>query len=160
MVTLGVVACGARKVWNQDPSISGPVKAADAYVSTYARWKVRYAYRFFDRWVILSGKYGFIDPDTLIENYDVRIQQRDREDFLRQLRQQALEMDLFKDVTTVNVLGGKTYLRAVDDAISDIWDVEVISALKGKSIGASVQWMKSEVEKVDQEAVASFMRGQ
>ena len=67
---LVVVPCGRTKVWAKSPD-AGPTLARDAYTGTQFRAARRYAETHGSRWVILSAKYGFIPPDTMIENYDV-----------------------------------------------------------------------------------------
>jgi hypothetical protein len=159
MTTLGIVACGATKIWDVDPSSAGMVKARDAYVSAYARWKVRYAERFFDRWVILSGKYGFLDPDTLIENYDVRIKDRERTELVLQLWGQVDQMNLLNGNTEVKVLGGKEYQRIIKELFGELGNIEFEVVCEGLAIGKAIRWLKHEVERVDREAVDSFMKG-
>jgi len=67
---LVVVPCGRTKVWAKFPD-AGPTIASDAYTGTQFRAARRYAEAHGSSWVILSAKYGFISPDTRIENYDV-----------------------------------------------------------------------------------------
>jgi hypothetical protein len=159
VMNLGIVACGALKIWTTDPSVTGPVRAREAYVSSYARWKIRYAERFFNRWVILSGKYGFLDPDTPIENYDVRITDRDRLDLGLQLWGQLEEMKLVDGDTEIKVIGGKEYQRVLKDLFKDVGIIEFEVICEGLPIGKAIQWMKAEVERADRESVAAFMKG-
>ncbi|SRR5216683_6390265 len=67
---LVIVPCGRTKVWAKYPN-AGPTKAREAYTGTQFRAASRYAETHGSSWVILSAKYGFISPDTVIENYDV-----------------------------------------------------------------------------------------
>lgn len=67
---LVVVSCGRTKVWKKFPD-AGPTMAREAYTGTQFRAARRYAEAHGSSWVILSAKYGFIPPETLIENYDV-----------------------------------------------------------------------------------------
>jgi hypothetical protein len=67
---LVVVPCGRTKVWAKFPD-AGPTIASDAYTGTQFRAARRYAEAHGSHWVILSAKYGFISPDTRIENYEV-----------------------------------------------------------------------------------------
>ena len=69
--TLVIIACGAKKIWDNNPD-AGSTSAKDACTGAPFRVNRRYAETFGDRWVILSAKYGFIDPDFIIpENYNV-----------------------------------------------------------------------------------------
>jgi len=66
-----VVPCGQAKIWRKEPT-HGPAKARNAYVSSPFRVNKIFAEKFADKWIILSAKYGFIDPDfTIPEDYDV-----------------------------------------------------------------------------------------
>ncbi|MGH9829895.1 MAG: DUF6884 domain-containing protein, partial [Blastocatellia bacterium] len=67
---LVVVPCGRAKAWARNPDL-GPTPARHAYVGGQFSAARRYAEAQSSGWVILSAKYGFIAPDTLIENYDV-----------------------------------------------------------------------------------------
>ena len=51
--TLVIVACGARKIWDDNPN-AGPTPAKDAYTGAPFKVNRRYAETFSDRWVILS----------------------------------------------------------------------------------------------------------
>ena len=71
MSTLVVVSCGKRKIWDYYPN-AGPTKAKGAYRKGPFRLNREYAEVFGDKWVILSAKYGFINPDFVIPgNYSV-----------------------------------------------------------------------------------------
>jgi len=74
--TLFVVSCTKQKIWDEEPDAPPYVPARYAYRGdTFMR-----AMRFFERhkieargfrWIILSAKYGFIEPWHPIGNYDV-----------------------------------------------------------------------------------------
>jgi hypothetical protein len=63
--TLVVVPCGAAKIWKRNAG-AGPTQAKHAYAGTPFKINREYAQSFADRWVILSAKYGFIDPEFVI----------------------------------------------------------------------------------------------
>ncbi|WP_390622104.1 DUF6884 domain-containing protein [Roseiconus lacunae] len=58
---LVIVPCGSSKVWSNDPS-AGPTIAKDAYIGSPFKVNRKYAEHIGNRWVILSAKYGFIEP--------------------------------------------------------------------------------------------------
>src|SRR4051794_17641224 len=64
-IPLIIVPCGRSKVWDRSPDL-GPTAAQDAYVGGPFKLNRAYAERFGQRWVILSAKYGFIDPAFVI----------------------------------------------------------------------------------------------
>ena len=71
--TLIVVSCTRKKIWNEDPSASVYKCAAKAYVgTTVTQWLTDKQPKLKGfPWVILSAKYGFIEPEHPIGNYDV-----------------------------------------------------------------------------------------
>jgi len=62
---LVIVPCGQAKVWKKEPN-HGPIKAKFAYKSSPFAVNRKFAEKFSDKWVILSAKYGFIDPDFVM----------------------------------------------------------------------------------------------
>jgi hypothetical protein len=76
--TLFVVGCTKSKVWDDDPTAPDFVPAKYAYRGKdflcFLRWaeKNEIEKKGF-RWVILSGKYGFIEPWHPISRYDVKL---------------------------------------------------------------------------------------
>lgn len=70
-MTLCVVTCGKKKIWDRHP-VAGPTPAGGAYIGSLARKCIEYAEQFYpNHWCILSANYGFLLPDTLIENYNI-----------------------------------------------------------------------------------------
>ena len=63
--TLVIIPCGQAKVWAGEPQ-RGPTPAGEAYTGAPFKVNRAYAERHGDRWVILSAKYGFIPPDSLL----------------------------------------------------------------------------------------------
>jgi len=109
MGILIIIPCGKEKIWDRNPN-KGPTPASDAYTSEYFKTNKSYAERFAQKWVILSGKYGFIEPDFLIpENYNVTYNDTSTNptaisDLIKQIKLKGLyESD------EIIVLGGKNY---------------------------------------------------
>lgn len=68
--SLVVVSCGKAKIWDRMPD-AGDVPARDAYTSSLFKLCRRYAEVLAeDQWVILSAKYGFLNPTEMISNYN------------------------------------------------------------------------------------------
>lgn len=107
--SLCIIPCGAAKIWDKQPSI-GPVEAQNVYTGVFAVACQRYAKTFFDHWVILSAKYGFLYPEDIIpEDYNVSFTKPSSETILiAQLKEQAESKGLFK-YQEITVLGGKHY---------------------------------------------------
>ena len=75
--TLFIVSCSRDKIWRHDPTAPDYIPAKYAYRGSFLgflRWaeKEKIEKKGFS-WVILSGKYGFIEPWHPISRYDVHI---------------------------------------------------------------------------------------
>jgi len=116
--TLVIVPCGARKIWDIKPD-SGPTRASDAYIGAPFKVNKEYAERFGDRWVILSAKHGFIDPDFVIpENYNVTFKKPSTNPVtVAQLREQIKKKRL-DEFSKIVVLGGRDYTSTVLEAFA------------------------------------------
>ena len=93
---LVVIPCGGAKIWKKEPD-HGPIKAKFAYTGSPFKVNKKFAEKFADKWVILSAKYGFIDPDFVIpENYNVTFNKPSTNPTkLETLRRQVLEKSDF-----------------------------------------------------------------
>lgn len=117
MKTLVIVTCGKQKIWEKHPEM-GAVKAADAYSSPYFRAKKKLALATRCDWMILSAKYGFLSPDTKIENYDVTFDSKQHISDAA-LSQQVKEkhLDIYSRVI---VIGAKIYYEYVKKAFKEV----------------------------------------
>ncbi|MCD6241576.1 hypothetical protein J7K27_08745 [Candidatus Bathyarchaeota archaeon] len=140
-----VVSCGKKKVWNLKPS-AGPTAARNAYVGAPFRVNKKYAERFADRWVILSAKYGFIDPDFVIpENYDATFKDPSTNPVgIDRLRQQVKGMELHK-FDKVIVLGGKVYCAVCIKAFEG-FNVKIIAPTLGLPLGKAMQKVREAIQ--------------
>lgn len=106
---LCIIPCGSSKIWDKNPQV-GPVQARDVYTGIFAVTCQRYAQTFFNSWVILSAKYGFLFPDDVVEGaYNVSFNNPTNETIkIETLIEQARDkgLDLFEEIV---VLGGKNY---------------------------------------------------
>jgi hypothetical protein len=55
------------------PKLSHAAPARSLYASPLFRRANAYAARHFERWFILSGKYGLVEPEAIIAPYDVDV---------------------------------------------------------------------------------------
>lgn len=67
-MTIGVIACGNNKR-------STACRARDLYIGTIFRANRAWIVRNCERWVILSAKYGVLEPDQVVEPYDATLKQ-------------------------------------------------------------------------------------
>ncbi len=136
MKALVVIPCGKSKVWYRREN-HGPCKASLAYTGVPFKVNRKYAKRFGDRWVILSAKYGFIDPSFLIPGpYEVSFKKKSTNPVqISVLKRQVREMGL-DGFGKVIVLGGKEYREAASSAFRPI---KIETPFAGLGIGKAMQ---------------------
>lgn len=117
-MNLVVIPCGKRKVWQDDPN-AGPTPASLAYVGGFFLMNKRYAEVAGDAWLILSAKYGLIQPDFVIpEDYNVSFNRRaSRPVCVETVRAQAAALHL-EQYDRITVLGGKLYRSILEQAVA------------------------------------------
>lgn len=110
---LVIIPCGSKKIWDKDPG-AGQQKAKDAYIGGFFIKNRQYAEKQNCDWLILSAKYGFIEPDFIIPgNYNVTFKKSypkpisDKELFDQYNEKQLSKYD------EVIVLGGIDYISKV-----------------------------------------------
>jgi hypothetical protein len=139
-VNLVIVPCGRSKIWSKNPHL-GPIPARDAYTGAPFKVNREYAEKMSDRWIVLSAKYGFIEPGELIEQYEVTFKRMKTNPVsVATLRKQANDLGLH-DFATVIVLGGTEYRKVVAEAFAGT-DVELEFPFAGLPLGKAMQSAK------------------
>jgi len=140
-----IISCGKKKIWDINP-VAEKVAAKDAYIGLYFKTNRAYAEKFFDRWYILSAKYGFLKPTTLIENYNAKLgKKRTNPITLDELTKQAKEM--IRELSTefeITVLGGRIYREMTKKAFKG-YIVKELEILKGKGIGKQIALLQKAI---------------
>ena len=115
-----IIPCGSAKIWKKKPHI-GPVEARDAYVGTPFKVNRAYAERLTSRWLILSAKYGFIEPSFELEGpYEVTFKRKATSPISSAaLLRQARELDIV-NLPHVIGLGGKEYRAKLQEIFPKI----------------------------------------
>lgn len=114
---LVVVPCGQAKIWKKEPK-HGPAKAKNAYIGALFRVNRTFAERFADKWIILSARYGFTDPDFIIpEDYDVTFTKPSTNPItLDDVKNQLKDRKDLRGYDAVIALGGQDYTDIVKQA--------------------------------------------
>jgi hypothetical protein len=139
---LCVIPCGNKKIWDKEPHL-GQVEAQNAYTGTFHLLCRQYAEKFFDDWVILSAKHGFLFPEDFVPgNYNVSFSMKTEEVIkLEELNMQVYEKNLHQFNKFV-VLGGKKFRPIIETAVEG----EYIYPLQGcTGIGYMQQMLKKAV---------------
>jgi len=141
MKILVIVPCGKSKIWDKQPAIRS-VKAEAAYTGAPFKANRDFAKKFADRWVILSAKYGFIDPDFIIpENYNVTFNDPSTNPISLEKLKAQVEAKKLAQYDLVISLGGKEYTRRVKVCFAG--KVRVISPVEGLPVGKAMGFIKN-----------------
>lgn len=139
-MTLVIVPCGRSKIWSKNPHL-GPIPARDAYTGAPFKVNREFAEKMSDRWIILSAKYGFIDPGEPVKQYEVTFKRMSTNPVsVVTLRKQAIDMGIY-DFAKVIVLGGTEYRKIVVEAFAGA-DVELEFPFAGLPLGKAMQAAK------------------
>lgn len=144
MKRLCIISCGKKKIWDKH-SDYGPMEAKDVYISPFGKACQAYATMFFENWVILSAKHGFLRPsDIVLENYDLAFDSKSDEVIsIEQLQKQMVDKSLLQ-FDEIVLLAGKKHKKVV----TKLYPEEMITyPLEGcKGIGYMLQRLKEAVK--------------
>lgn len=144
MKRLCIIPCGKKKIWDKHSNY-GPMEAKDVYISPFGKACQAYATMFFENWVILSAKHGFLRPnDIVLENYDLAFDSKSDEVIsIEQLQKQLVDKSLLQ-FDEIVLLAGKKHKKVV----TKLYPEEMITyPLEGcKGIGYMLQRLKEAVK--------------
>ena len=144
MKRLCIIPCGKKKIWDKHSNY-GPMEAKDVYISPFGKACQAYATMFFENWVILSAKHGFLRPnDIVLENYDLACDSKSDEVIsIEQLQKQLVDKSLLQ-FDEIVLLAGKKHKKVV----TKLYPEEMITyPLEGcKGIGYMLQSLKEAVK--------------
>jgi len=147
---LVIIPCGAGKVWDSD-STRGPCRAKEAYTGSPFKVNRKYAEKFAEKWVILSAKYGYINPDFVIPgDYNVTFKdQRTQPVSSSVLKEQVRNMNLDRYSRVIG-LGGVEYRERIKASYlpCDI-KVQFPFADRGLGIGQQMNLINRAIESGD-----------
>ncbi len=148
MRRLCIIPCGKKKIWDKYPDY-GPMEAKDVYISPFGKACQAYATMFFESWVILSAKHGFLRPnDIVLENYDLAFDSKsDKVISIEQLQKQMVDKSLLQ-FDEIVLLAGKKHKKVV----TKLYPEEMITyPLEGcKGIGYMLQRLKEAVKEEEE----------
>ena len=134
--TLYVVACTKEKIWDEIPTAPAFLPARLAYRGRHFREFLKFIERMEKsedvRWLILSAKYGFIEPWHPISDYDITFGQEGAitDDMLRRQVLHRLfwaDKKPLSDFEEVLFYGPETYYEKVKKAFDGIAEVSRLS---------------------------------
>ena len=141
MRILAVVPCGKAKIWDRKPK-AGETEAKDAYVGAPFRVNRKFVEKVADRWVILSAKYGFIDPNFVIPgNYNVSFKDPSTDPIDAEILEEQLKEKNLSGYDFVVALGGKDYASIVKEVFQSV--SRVVAPAEGLRPGNAMHYLKS-----------------
>lgn len=136
-----IVPCGRSKVWDKEPE-RGPIQARIAYTGAPFAVNRQYADHFAAEWLILSAKYGFIQPDFIIPGpYNTTFNDPSTDPVaVASLQGQVRAQNLARFGVIIG-LGGKEYRNMVQQAFAPTQS-HVVFPFAGLRIGEAMQATK------------------
>lgn len=137
--TIYLIACVVRK----HPA---PMKARDLYSSTWFKKASELADRRGDQWFILSARHGLLDPDHVIEPYDLplnSISATDRRKWAKNVVRSLLPR--LSSLDRVVILAGKLYRENLVSPIHE-HGCKVEIPMDGLRIGEQLGWLNEQLK--------------
>lgn len=123
-----------------------PCPAKDLYISPLFTGRRRYAERSGRPWFILSAAYGLVKPDEVIQPYEQRVDDLDREArtaWGRQVTSDLLYRMGSLDALVVEIHAGAAYVEAVRASL-EAASARLVTPLAGLRLGEQLAWYKTE----------------
>jgi hypothetical protein len=132
MTRIGLVACGKGK-------LDRPAPARELYNGALFRKASAYCEATYDRWLILSAKHGLIDPETVVEPYDLSLSHLDH------AGRRAWAERVVAELRRRNLLDAEFYLHAGEKYARPLEPLlgATNRPLRGLGIGRQLAWYRS-----------------
>ena len=129
MKDICIVTCGKKKIWDINPN-TGPKEAKEVYIGPLSKKAKEYAEKYYpENWIILSAKYGFLNPNDIItQNYDACFHIKDSKTISLEKLKVQIENKNLDEYNRITVLSGKFYTQLIIDLFPD---KEIINPLNG-----------------------------
>ncbi|MFC2053495.1 DUF6884 domain-containing protein [Chloroflexota bacterium] len=132
--TIALVACVSKKN-------KRPMQARDLYISDWFKKASAYAGKVSDEWFILSAEYGLIDPNVIIEPYDVTLNKmpisKRRTWSLRVMQDFRPMLEKGDDIV---ILAGQKYREFLVKPLRSM-GCQVKIPMEGLRIGEQLSWL-------------------
>lgn len=153
---IGLVACSKSK-------LDHPAPARELYQGTLFQRASAYAERVCGTWYILSAKHGLVEPDKILEPYDVHLQDLTPEDRTGWAMRSMREIALIREYAHVDpqqpaaktlaklyshrwlVLAGRQYRELVVPNLPG----QVLVPLGGLGIGEQIAWLSARLMELE-----------
>lgn len=142
MNLIGLISCVSKKK-------SIPSKACDLYISPLFQKSKKYAQQRCEKYMILSAKYGLLNPQELIEPYNMTLNDLNKSE--RQSWADKVFLKLKENLTKetkIIFLAGENYRHFLEKKIQD-FGIDTATPLINMSIGEQLQWYKNFEENLE-----------
>lgn len=141
MSTLTLISCSKVKL----PVSEAP--AGELYSSSLFRKARAYAEHLGDEWGVLSAKYGLLNPDDVVPNYDLTLNDLSKED--RNAWAYGVASDIIdhhSEIKMLVLLAGRNYVEPLVDILSSAAPhILIHQPLKGLQIGERLRYLSEVV---------------
>ena len=129
-----------------------PRKARDLYVSPLFKKASEIANGEYDRWYILSAKYGLVDPDTVIKPYDKTLLDMNREQ-RRQWAEEVFQKLLHRTAPgdEITFFAGAKYREDLVPLLAERGN-HICVPMEGLGIGKQLGWLTRRAQRADVKA--------
>jgi hypothetical protein len=137
--TIALVSCVSKKGTSAAP-------ARSLYLSSWFRKASDVAILISDQWFILSAKYGLVEPNKLIEPYNLTLNQMsvtERQAWARNVL--SILLRLLEAGDQVIFLAGKRYREFLIDPLLE-YGCNVEIPMEGMRIGEQLQWLNQQLD--------------
>jgi cytoplasmic iron level regulating protein YaaA (DUF328/UPF0246 family) len=136
-ITIALVACVSKKN-------KRPMQARDLYISDWFKKASAYAEKVSDEWFILSAKYGLIDPNVIIEPYNVTLNKipiSERRTWSIRVMQDL--RPILKKGDHIVILAGQKYREFLVEPLRSA-GCQVDVPMEGLRIGEQLSWLSKQ----------------
>jgi len=132
MNKLVILACSKTKIWDNNDSLTNDdkVKAKDAYQGYTFRQGKKYAEKNKYPYLILSAKYGIINPDKSIGDYNKKLSSKKEARKIKKKSKEKLNK-IAEEYDEIFLIGGNKYYRKIFEDLNK----EKFNYLKAKNQG-------------------------
>lgn len=133
---IGLISCSKSKN-------NGKLRAKDKYNSPLFNKTYKIADYNCDKIFILSTKYGLLDPDTVIDDYDETLNDYNKQEKVRWSRKLVKQLQYFiREEDIIEIYAGKNYYQY----LIPLLDNEVKLPLDGLMIGERLQYLNRKIK--------------
>lgn len=140
-----VIGCGKSK-------LEAPARARELYTGSLFRMARLYAEAWNEPWFIVSAKYGLMDPERVIEPYEMRLQQRKGGNLQAWADRVATGIKVEAGMEPVQLLMGRDYAEPIGRALDRV-GLRWCAPMDGFGLGHRLQWLKARAALVRQETL-------